>query len=287
MEGGKGPCVNTPEIPHLSSRWALPRPQLPQAPLVCAASALASGLWTAVVYSRTGPASGRGPPARRSRGVPARLAGASCLFSCRDLPRAGAPTPIGRQGALQAESSGLLRRGDRDRRAEARPEVERGARLGNSHPRRPSHVFPEIRSSPRPGCAPRSVSCPTDLGLPGSSLPAGTQNRVLASSFPFGYHPPSLKRITTTRMTPSPPWPEDQTSCRRQPARPSSPVLCPLSALPEWGRERRGWVASRTTALHGRSLCVGPPWSGSTWERPARPGGGAAWPSILLVTPWA
>lgn len=140
---------------------------------------------------------------------------------------------------------------------------------------------------PAPGCAPRSVSCPTDLGLPGSSLPAGAQNGALASSFPFGYHPPSLKRITTTRMTLSPPWPEDQTSCRRQVARPSSPVLCPLSALPEWGRERRGWVASRITALHGRSLCVGPPWSGSTWDRPARPGGGAAWPSMLLVTPWA
>ena len=37
-------------------------------------------------------------------------------------------------------------------------------------------------------------------------------------------------------------------------------------------------MASRTTALHGRSLCVGPPWSGSHWDRPATPGEGQPGP---------
>lgn len=74
----------------------------------------------------------------------------------------------------------------------------------------PSQPAPWPRSTLH---APRSASCPTDLGLPRSSLPPGAPNGALASSFPFGYHPPALKHITATRMTLSPLWPEDQTAC--------------------------------------------------------------------------
>lgn len=131
------------------------------------------------------------------------------------LARAGAPTPTGRQGALQAESSGLLRPGTAT--GGRKPGQRWSRERGQATPTRagPSTSFrkPDPARALAALHAPRSASCPTDLGLPRSSLPPGAPNGALASSFPFGYHPPALKHITATRMTLSPLWPEDQTAC--------------------------------------------------------------------------
>lgn len=175
----------------------LPR-QNRRALLSRAAAALGSGRSTAAVSSSPG---GEGAPSSR---VPACLAAAS--------PHAAVSVLAAARGRLRPDPAA---RGGRTGR---RPPGGRWRLAGtnSSQSRPPESVFPETGSGGRPAALRRLASCPTDLGLPGSTLPhAAARSPVLAGGVLFQPPPALYRRVTHAVGTPT----EGRPQTHRQPAR--------------------------------------------------------------------